>query len=89
VEDITVIGFMNPDYRWEKKCRLLNCILIRVKGHYLCIDQLLVRFGILVSIEIGTGSRFLGRFPTIELRDDLGVDPVKLFLRENTKKRPC
>lgn len=39
-------------------------------------------------MRIGTGSRFLSRFPTVELRDDLGVDPVKLFLRENTKQRP-
>jgi hypothetical protein len=55
---------------------------------YLCIDQLLIRFGILMRIDIGTGGRFLSRFPTVKLRDDLGVDPVELFLRENTKKRP-
>lgn len=41
-----------------------------------------------MRIDIGTGSSFLGRFSTIELRDDLRVDPVELFLRENTKKRP-
>lgn len=39
-------------------------------------------------IDLGTDSGFLGRFPSVELRDDLGVDPVELFLGEYTKKGP-
>ena len=59
-----------------------------IQGSYLCIDQLSVRSGILMRVDLGTGTSFLRWFPRIELRDDLGVDPVQLFLWENTKKRP-
>lgn len=33
-------------------------------------------------------SSLLSRFATIELCDDLRVDPVELFLRENAEERP-
>lgn len=32
---------------------------------------------------------FLRGFATVELRDDLGIDPVELFFGENAEERPC
>jgi hypothetical protein len=41
-----------------------------------------------MRICLGTGGGFLGRFATIELCNDLGVDPIELLLREDAQERP-
>lgn len=43
-----------------------------------------------MGICLGTGGGgFLGWFATIELCNNLRVDPIELLLREDAEQRPC
>ena len=43
-----------------------------------------------MGIRLGTGGGgFLGRFATVELCNNLGVDPIQLLFREDAQQRPC
>lgn len=53
------------------------------------VNKLLVWFGIFMCVNLGPGSRFLGRLSAVELGDNLGIDPIELLFREDAKERPC
>ena len=42
-----------------------------------------------MRVCLGTGRSFLGWFATIELCNDLGVDPIELLFREDAEQGPC
>lgn len=50
------------------------------------LNQLLFLF---LAFTLGSGSRFLCRFSAVKLCDNIGIDPIQLFLGENTQERPC
>lgn len=53
------------------------------------VNKLFIWFIIFMCVNLGPGSRFLGRFSAVELGDDLGIDPIELLFREDAKERPC
>ena len=51
------------------------------------LNQGLLPF-VFTSTCFGTDRRLLRGFPAIKLCYDLGINPIELFLGENTQKRP-
>jgi hypothetical protein len=82
------LSFMDIVKVHRTACEKKSCFDHPPRRLYLGINKFLVRFGILMCVDLGTGSRFLGGLSAVEFRNNLGVDPVELFFRENAKERP-